>query len=125
MARSQNSDNSEAIEGTEATAPATGEAAAATPTENKTDERYVFVKHDKTGEQVKRKDFILECWTVRKMARGAIAKLLSELQGKKVPYQIVFAATKKVPGGPDKVEAAEGEAAPAEANGADQGQPAA
>lgn len=38
--------------------------------------------------------------------RGDIARELSEMTGTKVPYQIVFAATK-----PKKAEAAEGEAA--------------
>lgn len=68
----------------------------------KTDERYKFIKDPATGENVKRKDFILKCWTQDKMSRGDIAKKLTELSGKKVPYQIVFAATKGVAGGPAK-----------------------
>lgn len=75
-------------------------AAPAALEEPKADERYKFVTHPDTGLQVKRKDFIHEMWTVRKMTRGAIAKLLTEITGKKVPYQIVFASTKDIPGGP-------------------------
>ncbi len=73
------------------------------------DRRYKKLKHDQTGQEVNRIDFIRECWTKRKMARGAIAKLVSQLSGEKVPYQIVFSATKKLAGGPDKTA----EAAPA------------
>lgn len=103
----------------EVTTPVEGAAEGAapvTPAETAVDERYVMVKHDVTGEIVKRKDFILECWQERKLSRGDIAKKLTEIQGKKVPYQIVFAATKKLPGGPDKVtEAPAGEAGAAPA----------
>jgi 3-oxoacyl-ACP reductase-like protein len=66
------------------------------------DERYKLVKHPETGAMVKRIDYIKELWTVKKWARGAIAKHLTEITGKKVTYQIVFAATKKLAGGPDK-----------------------
>jgi hypothetical protein len=93
-------DGTASVEGAAAVAPAA-------------DERYVMIKHDKTGEMVKRQDFIRECWQERRMSRGEIAKLLTEIQGKKVPYQIVFAATKKLEGGPVKQETTAGEAAPA------------
>lgn len=73
------------------------------------DERFRKVRDPETGEIINRKDFILKCWTVKKMSRGAIAKALTEMNsvenggnGKKIPYQIVFASTKGVPGGPDK-----------------------
>jgi hypothetical protein len=46
---------------------------AAVAEDNTNDERFRWVKHDKTGAMVKRKDFILECWKDRKMARGPIA----------------------------------------------------
>jgi hypothetical protein len=71
--------------------------------EAKTDERFRTVTDPKTGEQIKRKDYILKLWVEQKMSRGEIAKHLTEITGKKVPYQIVFAATKEVAGGPDKV----------------------
>ena len=87
-------------------------AAPATVEDDKVDERFKMVKHAKTGALVKRKDYILELWQSDKMSRGDIAKHLSTITGKKVAYQIVFAATKKIPGGPDKV--AEAAAAPAE-----------
>lgn len=76
-----------------------------TSTVSASDERYIVITHPDSGQTVKRKDFIMECWQQKKMSRGAIAKKLSEIQGKKVPYQIVFAATKKVAGGPDKAPA--------------------
>ena len=94
----------------EVTGVAEGEAAPAVVEEPKADERYKLIKHPDSGEMVKRKDFILELWA-KKVSRGDIAKKLTEITGKKVPYQIVFAATKQVPGGPDKVV----EAAPAPA----------
>lgn len=86
-------------------APATNEAPAA-------DERFKMVTDPETNQPVKRKDYILKCWQQKKMSRGAIAKHLTELTGKKVTYQIIFATVKKHPGGPDKP--AEG-AAPAAA----------
>jgi hypothetical protein len=72
------------------------------------DERYKVVKVD--GKTWKRADYIRHCWVDRKMSRGAIAKHLTELNstdnggdGKKIPYQTVFAVIKKgTPGGPDK-----------------------
>jgi hypothetical protein len=83
------------------------------------DERYKHVTDPETGQSVRRLDFIRKCWVEKKMARGAIAKLLTELSGKKVVYQIVFAATKKLAGGPDKpaatAEATTGETAQADA----------
>jgi hypothetical protein len=54
------------------------------------------------GEQVKRLDYIREQWAA-KVSRADIAKAVSELQGKTIPYQIVFAATKGIEGGPDRV----------------------
>lgn len=66
------------------------------------DDRYKKVTHPETGQQVNRKDYILELYQVKKMSRGDIARHLTEITGKKVPYQIVFATTKGKPGGPDK-----------------------
>lgn len=86
------------------------EAAAATPEEPKSDERYKLVTL-KDGSVVKRKDYILDRWVNGKKSRGEIAKELTELTGKKVAYQIVFAGTKGVKGGP--VAVPEGEATPA------------
>jgi hypothetical protein len=116
MAKDRNENADAPVENVETPVDASAAPAAPAEAASAPDERFVMIKHDKTGEQVKRKDFILECWQQRKMGRGDIAKLLTQLQGKKVPYQIVFAATKKIPGGPDKVAEAPatGEAAPAE-----------
>lgn len=70
------------------------------------DERFKMVRHAETGEMVKRKDYILYLFQQKKWGRGQIAKHLSEITGKPVKYQIVFAATKGLKGGPDKPEAA-------------------
>ena len=71
------------------------------------------------GSSMKRTDYIRKRWA-DKTSRGAIAKELSAIQGKAVPYQIVFQATKGLAGGPDKaVEgAAEGSAATGEGEAA-------
>jgi hypothetical protein len=94
---------------------ATNQAAGATPAPppaTVNDDRFKKVKvADGNGGFVvkNRKDYILELWA-NKWGRGAIAKHLTDLNttenggdGKKIPYQIVFAATKGKPGGPDKV----------------------
>jgi hypothetical protein len=87
-----------------AATPETGASATAAPvapTTTAPDNRFIMVtKTD--GTVVKRSEYIKELWQVHKWTRGVIAKHLTELSGKKVPYQIVFAATKKLPGGPDK-----------------------
>ena len=94
----KNDKNTEATEKTEAkTEVAAVEA----------DERFKKITHPETGEVVNRKDYIMECWQKKKMSRGQIAKHLSEITGKKVIYQVVFAVIKKgTPGGPDPVPAA-------------------
>jgi hypothetical protein len=76
------------------------------PVEQAVDRRYKKVKHPETQLEVNRVDYIRELWTQKKWKRGAIAKHISELTGEKVPYQIVFAATKKLAGGPDPEPAA-------------------
>jgi hypothetical protein len=77
------------------------------------DDRFKLIKDpDNVGQPAKRIDFIRRRWA-QKFSRGAIAKELTAINsvanggdGKKVPYQIVFAATKGVPGGPDKAPVA-------------------
>jgi len=113
---------------TESSAPV-ADAAPAAVEENKADERFKFVTRPGTTDVVKRKDYILELWTGevtsnnpegKKFDRGAIARHLSEITGKKVPYQIVFAATKKVDGGPpktaDSIPSTASDASPADAD---------
>lgn len=74
------------------------------------------------GTVMKRAEYIRDRWVNGKVSRGQIAKELTELNkvenggdGKKIPYQVVFAVIKKgTPGGPDPVQApatAEGQAA--------------
>ena len=53
------------------------------------------------GKEIARTDYIRQRWS-EKASRGQIAKELTALQGKPVAYQIVFAATKGLEGGPDK-----------------------
>ena len=62
----------------------------------------------KQGLTVNRIDFIRAAWQVQRQSRGAITKELTRLTGKKVTYQIVFASTKGVPGGPVGGSAAQG-----------------
>jgi hypothetical protein len=76
------------------------------------DERYRKVTLDEAGSQfaygdpsksgvtVNRIDFIRNAWAVGRKSRGAIAKELTRLTGKKVTYQIIFSATRGAPGGP-------------------------
>lgn len=64
----------------------------------------------KAGETMPRAQFIRYRWTVDKVGRGQITKDLNAMNtvenggdGKKIPYQVVFAVIKKgTPGGPDK-----------------------
>jgi hypothetical protein len=110
----RNDTNTQASNGADATttqtsaAPQTDAAAAATAAP---DERYRKVVLDdagstfaygdtsKSGQTVNRIDFIRSAWQ-NKQGRGSIAKEVSRLVGKKITYQIVFSATKGVPGGP-------------------------
>ena len=87
----KNQTNTETTENTEAA----GEA-----TEKKVDGRNIFIEHPEhtKGQRVKRTEWIREVYQDAASPffgkRGAIAKALSEMQGKAVPFQIVFAATK-------------------------------
>lgn len=64
----------------------------------------------KAGETMPRAQFIRHRWVVDKVGRGQITKDLNAMNtvenggdGKKIPYQVVFAVIKKnTPGGPDK-----------------------
>ena len=134
MARNQNdttpADNNEGlpenqVDGANVEAAA-APAAPAVVEEKTADERFKFVTRPGTNEQVKRKDYILELWTGaatsnnpegKKFSRGEIARHLTEITGKKVAYQIVFAATKKVAGGPPAAETPAAGGAPAPAEG--------
>lgn len=51
------------------------------------------------GTQVRRLDYIRELWAAKTHTRGEIRTVVSELGGKDIPYQIVFAATKGLEGG--------------------------
>lgn len=98
----------------------TEQTAGAATTATPADDRFKKVTTP-SGRELNRKDYILELWTGavtsdnaegKKWSRGQIAKHLSEITGKAVKYQIVFATTKGKAGGPDKP--AEAAAAPAE-----------
>jgi len=106
MAR-KNREETEVVNETTQTTEAPAATGNTTAAATSGDERFRFVTDPDTGAQVKRKDYILKCWKEKKMSRGQIAKHLTELSGKKVAYQVVFATIKKgTPGGPDKVEQA-------------------
>ena len=63
--------------------------------ENAPDNRYVMIADpDNKGQLIKRLEFIKREVIEKGRPRGEVAKQLSQIQGKKVPYQIVFAATK-------------------------------
>lgn len=53
---------------------------------------------------MKRADYCRKRWS-EGVGRSQIAKECSELQGSKVLYQVVFQATKGLPGGPARAEA--------------------
>lgn len=125
MARDRSNDTTETpadqasiVDGAGVSAGAPAGDAASVP-EVKADERFKMIVRPGSNppEQVKRIDYIRELWTGKvtssnpegkKYSRGAIAKHLTEITGKKVQYQIVFAATKGVAGGPPKEDAAPG-----------------
>lgn len=93
-------DQVETLEGEEAEAP-------------KKDGRHIWIEHPEYtgGERVKRTEWIREVYQDEDNEaffgnRGAIAKALTEMQGKDVPYQIVFAATKEIKGPADAKRAA-------------------
>jgi hypothetical protein len=67
------------------------------------------------GTSISRADYIRKRFVEDKVNRGPIAKELTELQGKDVPYQIVFASTKGLAGGTPKPAKAEGESTEAAA----------
>lgn len=104
----------------DATSQATAAAAASNPAVANQNVRMVKLLADlsdgskKTGELMPRKDFCRYRWGVDKVSRGQITKDLNAMNtvenggdGKKIPYQVVFAVIKKgTPGGPDKPEAA-------------------
>ena len=62
---------------------------------------------DGTKQAMKRTDYIRHRWG-QKASRGTIRAEVSKLQDKDVPYQVIFGATKGIPGGPDKVAKPEG-----------------
>jgi hypothetical protein len=61
---------------------------------------FAFNEPSRAGVTLNRIDFIRHAYVTGQKQRGAIAKELTRITGQKVTYQIVFAATKGVPGGP-------------------------
>ncbi len=102
MARKETADETEGTvtesTATETTTESTESTEGAAAEDAGPDNRYVMIKDPETGEDVKRVDWIRKVFQAEGGPfygdRGAIAKKLTALQGKKVPYQIVFAATK-------------------------------
>jgi hypothetical protein len=119
MARggSSNGDTASADTATAGEAPASTETAAAT---EGNDSRFVMLnvpEGDPSGlsGQQKRVDVIRALAKTGEWERGRIAKHISQLQGSKVAYQIVFQATRGIP---NVKKAERQEAAPATAEGA-------
>lgn len=63
-------------------------------TKEKTDNRYVIIQLP-DGSEVKRIDYIQELFKSG-VSRSEITKKLSDIAGEKIPYQIVYAATKDI-----------------------------
>lgn len=102
----------------EAQAAAGGEAPAnttSTSTTDASDERYKMITDPASGKVMRRVDFIRDLWKTGQYTRGEIAKKVTEIQGKKCLYQIVFAATKNIPGGKKADGSTVGEKATTEA----------
>jgi hypothetical protein len=105
---------------TDAAAATVTDGAAAAVAEAKSDDRFkvlaVLNPSTQQTEQIKRADFIRALWKGenvaglnpegKKHSRSEITKLVNAYSPKKVLYQIIFAATKNIPGGPPKAEAA-------------------
>lgn len=74
---------------------------------------YASISGFEDGKEVTRQEYITKRWTQDGADRGTIARELTDLEGKKVPYQIVFQGTKgKVRAGTAPASApAEGEVA--------------
>lgn len=96
----KNTENTEATETTE-----NSEAAAAEP---KVDKRSKMITTP-AGEEVKRTDYIRSLWASKTMTRGEIRDHLKNectaANGENdIAYQIVFAATKNLEGGPSEAD---------------------
>jgi hypothetical protein len=57
------------------------------------DEEHAKLVGAETGSKMKRQDYIRKRWS-QGVDRGPISRELTKLEGRKVPYQIVFQATK-------------------------------
>ncbi len=60
----------------------------------KTDSRKIMITDPDTGQPIARVDYCRREVMERGVTRGDVARKLTEIQGKPVAYQIVFAATK-------------------------------
>jgi hypothetical protein len=90
------------------------QATASAPAASAADDRYKMIKDPDTGQPVKRKDYIVDQFVNKKKSRGDIARALTKIvqaenpSAKAIPYQTVFAVTKKLQGGPPKEAPAAG-----------------
>jgi hypothetical protein len=66
----------------------------------------IMVNDPENGSPIGRQELIKRLWTEDKLSRSQITTVLNDEKvnstGKKIPYQIVFAATKGVAGGPEQ-----------------------
>jgi hypothetical protein len=93
-----------------------------------TERQKITVNDPENGQAIPRQELIKRLWTQEKLSRSQITTVLNDPKvnttGKKIPYQIVFAATKGVAGGPEqKAGMAAGSAVGAD-RGADRGEAA-
>jgi hypothetical protein len=107
----------EAVTGTASTPVGTataGAGATAAAAEAKTDNRHKLVTLNEdtapkfggpVGQAVKRAEYIRKRWRDDHVDRGSIKKEINSM-GDNSTYQIIFAATKKIPGGPQKTATA-------------------
>lgn len=116
MARERNQTENTEAASEEASAPATTAtpakaqktaAQAAAGVGGGSDGRSIMLKLE-DGTQVKRTDYIRDRWQNGKISRGEITKEVNKLtaatfgdDAKAVPYQVIFQATKGLPGGPE------------------------
>jgi hypothetical protein len=78
---------------------------AAKPEGEATERQKIMVNDPENGQPIARQDLIKRLWANEKLSRSQITAVLNDpkvnTSGKKIPYQIVFAATKGVAGGPE------------------------
>ena len=115
MAKRENTDVNESTENTEANTEANTGAgveaapAAEAPKVDKRHKKITVINEDGSTREVNRTDYIRELWAAGSMTRGEIRDHLknecsADDGANDIAYQIVFAATKDLAGGPSEAE---------------------